>query len=275
MYADQVIKMTMHTSILTKIRNVKINLILVATDQELRPVPVWTSNKRTVPVPQKFLKQLGIESPTCRSELASDVLILAINWLNADIKLDKESNPSASFKPSRPIVDKLPDFIIEANNTMLYRTLLQLKQLLGKSKRLNEKICEPIADLYRGICALLAFKINITQSREELLEKFSATAEEMNKVQDDIQLLQSDSIISTSPAETFINVDNSIDTDGKASTGLINLEIDDQFSGQGSVRIRPGKPMLKSNSLMSMGRDKDVNSNPTTTSNITSNNNKE
>ena len=51
---------------------------------------MWTSNKRTVQVPSRFLRALGIEMPACRSELASDVLILAINWLNSDTRIDKD-----------------------------------------------------------------------------------------------------------------------------------------------------------------------------------------
>ena len=91
---------------------------------------------------------------------------------------------------------------------------------------------------------------------------FSSTGEELNRVQDDIQLLQSEGTGNVSPiVETFLHVDGSVDTEGKASSGLINLEIDDQFSGQGSVRIRPSKPMLKSNSLMSM-TNKEKDSNP-------------
>ncbi|XP_075249457.1 uncharacterized protein LOC142342142 [Convolutriloba macropyga] len=249
----------------------------VRSEQENRAVPVWTSNKRTVQVPSRFLRALGIEMPACRSELASDVLILAINWLNSDTRIDKdilaEANKDKGFKPSRAIVDRLPDFIIDANNIMIFRALLQLKQLKTRSRIINiskqdsgsDQEAESLQELYIGLCALLAFKINITQSREELLEKFSSTSEELNRVQDDIQLLQSSDgpTSSISPiVETFLQVDASVDTEGKQSSGLINLEIDDQFSGQGSVRIRPGKPLLKSNSLMSMNNNKEKESNP-------------
>ena len=250
------------------------SLVTNVLDQYERTIPVWTSNKRTIQVPQKFLKALGIETPACRSELASDVLILAINWLNSEAKIDRslvESETPNGFKHSRAVVDSLPDFIVECNNIMTYRALLQLKQLRNRHKlgsqgsTGNDKESESLQNLYIGLCCLLAFKINITQSREELLEKFSTTSEELNRVQDDMQLLQSDNWASISPvAETYLNVDASMETEGKASSGLINLELDDQFSGQGSVRMRPGKPLPKSNSLMSM--NKENNSAPTSSS---------
>ena len=60
-----------------------------------------------------------------RSELASDVLILAINWLNAEVRMDKELLAEAmgpkAYKQSRGIVDRLPEFLIEANNIMIFR----------------------------------------------------------------------------------------------------------------------------------------------------------
>lgn len=252
-----------------------------------RCVPVWTSNKRTVPVPSRFLRALGIEMPACRSELASDVLILAINWLNSETRIDKDTleevNKCKGFKPSRAIVDQMPEFIIELNNLMIFRAMLQLKQLKKRnsannnnnankqssdSSKTEQKEVEALHELYIGLCALMGYKINITQSREELMEKFSSTSEELNRVQDDMQLLQSiegPGGSSISPiVETFLNVDASVASEGKASSGLINLETDDQFSGQGSVRMRPAKPLLKSNSLMSMNvpRNGEKESNP-------------
>ena len=40
--------------------------VAATTETENRAVPVWTSNKRTVQVPNRFLKALGIEMPACR-----------------------------------------------------------------------------------------------------------------------------------------------------------------------------------------------------------------
>ena len=65
--------------------------------------------------------------------------------------------------------------------------MLQLKQLKKRnsannnsnankqssdSSKTEQKEVEALHELYIGLCALMGYKINITQSREELMEKF-------------------------------------------------------------------------------------------------------